>query len=83
LLEALLLPLLEAVAAVDVVAVVLWALAVLLAVALAAAHLHSPLVVAGKSKVSFLTSNKCLQTLQLPWRLSWRPWQRLLSLLMN
>lgn len=39
--------------AVDVVVVVPWALAVLLAVALAAAHLHSPLAVAGKSIIIF------------------------------
>jgi hypothetical protein len=77
-LEALLLPLLEAVA-VDAVAV---ALAVLLAVALAV-HLHLPLAVAGKLIVYFLVLNKYLRILQLPWRLPWRPWQRLRSLLMN
>jgi hypothetical protein len=48
--------LLQEVVAVDAVAVVLWALAVLLAVALAV-HLHSPLAVAGKSNTSFLIPN--------------------------
>jgi hypothetical protein len=58
LLEALPRLLLEVVA-VDAVAVAPWALAVLLAVALAAVHLHSPLAVAGKSNISFLTLNRC------------------------
>jgi hypothetical protein len=52
-----LLPLPEAVA-VDAVAVVLWASAVLLAEALAAVHLHSLLAVAGKSTVFLLKLNQ-------------------------
>ena len=52
-----LLPLLEAVA-VDAVAVVLWASAVLLAEALAVVHLHLPLAVAGKSNTSLLKLDK-------------------------